>query len=111
MRYLVLTEWDPSDSNKAMETRMATTVVRETTPRRFPKVLFEAHELLVDMPKLAERSCAFTVWETDDPNQLEDVVAFWKSKMPEMKTFKLYVLPIADLDSLHGKIMEQGRTS
>lgn len=34
--------------NSGVETRNATSEVRETRPRKLPKILFEAHQLLVD---------------------------------------------------------------
>jgi len=111
MKYLTLVEFGPDDMDKVLKRWDETTVLRETTPDKFPKVLLEGHEILGDLPKLTENFRTFMIHETDDPKQLEDMVAFWKSKVPEMKTFRFYFVPIIDFSSPYGKIREQRRTS
>ena len=111
MKYLTLVEYGPDDMEKVWKTYGETTVVRETNPDKFPKILFEAQDILGELPKLTESFRSFIVHETDDPKQLEELAAFYKSRMPEMKSFRLYFVPITDLPSFVGKTREYRKTS
>ena len=111
MRYLCITEYVPDDEMfKAFD---ESSVVRETYPDRFPKQLFPDHQILGDLPKLVDSyaKMAFTIFETDDPKQLEDLVAFTMSRTPEMKTIRIHVLPITEVDSFLQKIKGATRHS
>jgi hypothetical protein len=110
MRYLCITEYVPDDEMfKAFD---ESSVVRETYPDRFPKQLFPDHHILGDLPKLVDSyaKMAFTIFETDDPKQLEDMVAFYESRM-RLKNFKRHFVPIIDYASVQSAIKEQPKTA
>ena len=109
MRYLALVEYGPDDVEEVWKTYDETTVVRETTPNKFPKILLESHNILGELPRLTENFRIFNVLEADDPQQLEDMLAHWLSKASEMKTHRIYLVPITETPSLGSKIQSKTR--
>ena len=112
MRYLTVYEFSPEDAEKVVKTLNETTTIREMNPDKFPKILLDVHDILGETPRLTEGYRSFSVHEADDPEQLYELSSFWKSKMPETKSFKMYFVPIADHRSMSWmETIRQGRMS
>ena len=83
MKYLLYGEWNPEDSDKAVEKFKKIPAVREKFPELFPKILTGAYNFV-------GQTKGFAVYETDNPEQLQNLATYY---MPYMK---IKWIPIID---------------
>jgi len=93
MRYIVFSEWSSEEYDKAIrEKGNAIGEERIKYPNRYPKQLLKDQILMGDLPTLTKTIKSFTIYETDDPEQIHNIVAFW-TLTPSIKR---WFIPIAD---------------
>jgi hypothetical protein len=94
MKYLVFTEYDSEEIDILTKKAKAIWAEREKAPDKYPKQIFPDHYVLGDLPKFKEAIRGVTIYETDDPEQIANVVAYWEAQKPELKTIKRWFIPL-----------------
>ena len=97
MKYLVFSEFSREEWDKLSESGKKIWAEREKVPDKYPKQIFPDHGILGDLPTFTEDIRGFTIYETDDPQQLKNVVAFWTAQ--GIKSFKRWFIPIHEFDT------------
>jgi hypothetical protein len=97
MKYIVFTEFSNDDWDKLSEGAKKIWTEREKAPDKYPKKIFPDHFILGDLPTFTETIRGVTVYETDDPQQLKNVIAFWTAQ--GIKSVKRWFIPIHESDT------------
>ena len=107
MRYLVFTEMSPDDMVRVRKAYDEVGAFREKHPDRLPKMFIGDHILMGDLPKLKEVWRSVTLYEADDPKQLEELARIHVRWTAEFKSFKRYFVPIVDQASMTSRTGEE----
>lgn len=75
MKYIAFWEFDPEDMDKVIEKNMQVLAAREKGIEKFPKTLSDSYSIGGEYK-------GFILYETDDPDQLTNVILHFR---PEMK--------------------------
>jgi hypothetical protein len=96
MKYLAFMECASEEVEVMTEKGKAIWAERETAPDKYPKKIFQDHYLLGELPKLEEGIRVMTIYETDDPEQMANLVAYWEAQKPGLKTMKRWYIPLTE---------------
>ena len=69
---------------------------RKKFPNKYPKQIFPDHIVLGDLPQFDGTIRSVTVYDTDDPEQIANIVAYWEAQKLELKTTKRWFIPIIE---------------
>lgn len=95
MKYLVFTEFSQEEWDTLSESAKKIWSERQQVPDKYPQKIFPDHFILGDLPTFTEDVRGVTVYDTDDPQQLKNVVAFWTAQ--GMKSVKRWFIPIYEM--------------
>ena len=96
MKYLVFSELSNEDWDKLSEAGKKQWADREKHPDKYPAKILTDHLVLSDLPTLTKDVRGMVIYETDDPQQLKNWVAYWTAR--GIPSLKYWFIPIEQLD-------------